>query len=87
MDNLKRTGTGICFILLPLILIFGFAGHPNLTDLKPPGSNIDNWVREFHDNSTWRVVHVAVLWVTIPITIYFLGACGCSKIKRRCYRS
>jgi hypothetical protein len=73
MENFKRFGTGICFILVPIILILGFAAHPNLSDLKPPGSNVDNWVNEFHGNAMWQVAHVSVMWATLPITVIFLG--------------
>jgi len=73
MENFKRFGTGICFILVPIILIFGFAAHPNLSDLKPPGSNVDNWVNEFHGNAMWQVAHVSVMWATLPITVIFLA--------------
>jgi hypothetical protein len=30
MDRIKRIGAGLCFILVPLILIFAFASHPDL---------------------------------------------------------
>ncbi len=73
MEHFKRIATGICFIAVPLILIFAFAGHPNLTDLKPPGSNAENWVGEFHNNPMWRVAHVAALWAALPIAAMFLG--------------
>jgi Domain of unknown function (DUF4386) len=71
-EALRRIGTGSCFILVPLILIFGFGAHPNLTDLGPPGSNVERWVGEFHGNELWRLAHVAVMWATIPIAVLFL---------------
>jgi len=71
MENFKRIGTGICFLLIPIILILGFGSHPNLTDLEPPGS-VEKWVSEFHGNVTWRVAHIAVMWATLPIAIIFL---------------
>lgn len=71
MDNFKRIGTGIFFLLVPIILILGFASHPNLSDLEPPGS-VEKWVSEFHGNVMWRVAHISVMWATIPITVIFL---------------
>lgn len=73
MESFKRVGTGLCFILVPVILILGFGAHPNLTDLKPPGSDVEKWVSEFHGNNMWRVGHIAVLWATIPMTVIFLA--------------
>lgn len=73
MESFKRIGTGICFILVPLVLILGFVAHPNLSELQPPGSDVEKWVKEFHGNSLWRVAHIAVLWATIPMTVLFLA--------------
>lgn len=71
MDDFKRIGTGICFVLVPIILILGFGAHPNLTDMAPPGS-VEKWVGEFHGNVLWRVAHIAVMWATLPIAVIFL---------------
>lgn len=73
MEIAKRIGAGICFIAVPIILILGFGAHPNLADLEPPGSDVEKWVREFHNNEMWRLAHIAVLWATIPITVIFLA--------------
>jgi Domain of unknown function (DUF4386) len=73
MENLKRFGTGACFILVPLVLIFAFAAHPNLADLTPPGTDVEKWVSEFHGNTLWRVGHIAVMWATIPMAVMFLS--------------
>lgn len=73
MEIVKRIGTGLCFIAVPIILILGFGAHPNLADLEPPGSDVEKWVREFHNNEMWRLAHIAVLWATIPITVIFLA--------------
>lgn len=72
MENFKRIGTGICFLLVPVILILAFGAHPNLTELKPAGSDVEKWISEFHGNTLWRVGHIAVLWATIPIAVIFL---------------
>lgn len=71
MENFKRISTGICFVLVPIILLLGFASHPNLADLEPPGS-VEKWVGEFHGNLMWRVGHLSVMWATLPITVIFL---------------
>jgi len=71
IEHIQRVGTGIFFVLVPIILIFGFAAHPNLADLEA-SENAGKWVREFHGNAMWRAAHVAVLWATIPITVMFL---------------
>jgi len=71
MENFKRFSKGICFVLVPVIFILGFGSHPNLADLDPPGS-VEKWVSEFHGNVMWRVGHISVLWVTLPITVMFL---------------
>ncbi len=71
MDNFKRIGTGVCFVLVPVALIFGFGAHQNLAGMKPPG-NGEEWVREFHGNVLWRAGHIAVMWATLPITVIFL---------------
>jgi len=71
MDKIKRIGTGVCFVLVPAILILGFASHPNLADLAPPG-DVEKWVAEFHGNVLWRVGHISVMWGTLPMTVIFL---------------
>jgi hypothetical protein len=71
IEHFKRIGTGIAFVLVPIILIFGFASHSNLADLEPPG-NVETWVGEFHGNVQWRIAHIAVMWATLPITVIFL---------------
>jgi hypothetical protein len=73
MEPVKRIGTGLCFIAVPLVLIFGFGAHPNLADLEPPGSDAKKWVAEFHNNEMWRLAHIAVMWATIPIAVIFLA--------------
>ncbi len=72
MESIKRVGAGICFILVPLILILGFGAHPNLAELQPAGRDAEKWVGEFHGNEMWRAAHIAVLWATIPIAVIFL---------------
>jgi Domain of unknown function (DUF4386) len=72
MENFKRIGAGICFIIVPLVLILAFAGHPNLTDLKPPGSDAQSWIGEFHNNTMWRVAHVAAMFAALLIAVMFL---------------
>lgn len=71
MELFKRLSTGAIFILVPVILVFGFGAHPNLGDLELSAS-VEKWVNEFHGNSMWRLAHVLVLWVAPLIAVIFL---------------
>ena len=74
MANLRTWGTGLSFILLPLIFVFGFASHPNLAQLAPPNyQDASAWIEEFHGNPMWAIAHIAVMWPTVPALIVFLG--------------
>lgn len=71
MELFKRIGTGVIFILVPVVLVFGFGAHPNLGDLEP-SANAEKWANEFHGNGMWRLAHVLVLWVAPLISVLFL---------------
>lgn len=74
MTNVRTLGTGLSFIVLPLLFVFGFASHPNLVELAPPDyGNASAWIAEFHGNTLWAIGHTAVLWSNIPAIVVFLG--------------
>jgi hypothetical protein len=74
MTNLRTWGTGLSFILLPLIFVFGFASHPNLAQLAPPDyGDASAWIAEFHGNRLWAIGHTAVMWSNVPALVVFLG--------------
>lgn len=81
LEKIKRIGGGLCFIIVPLVLIFVFAAHPNLKNLTPPGGNVDTWINEFHGNTMWRIAHLAALLVSIPIMVIFLELMGMLRDK------
>ncbi len=54
-------------IVLPLILLVGFAAHPNLGSLEIMRDTV-SWVSEFRHNTVWGYAHLAVLLAT-PIFI------------------
>ena len=45
----KRIGTGLSFIIFPLIFIFAFAGHPGL--LNPHFLGPEELIQRAHNNS------------------------------------
>ena len=74
MTNPRTWGTGLSFILLPLIFVFGFASHPNLAQLAPPDyGDASAWIAEFHGNRLWAIGHTAVMWSNVPALVVFLG--------------
>lgn len=70
--TIQRVGTGLSMILLPIILIVGFATHPNLGSLELLNSTA-TWVSEFRHNAVWLYAHMAVLFSTPLFIIVTLG--------------
>lgn len=67
-----RIGTGLSMIILPLILLVGFASHPNLASLEIT-RNTAGWVAEFRHNTVWGYAHLLVLLSTPLFIIVTLG--------------
>lgn len=72
-DSIKRIGTGLAFILFPLLFIFAYAVHPGL--LHPRVLSNQDVITRAHDNALLGFGHVLVLLdaaLLIVVTLQFM---------------
>jgi hypothetical protein len=67
LENVKRFGTGLAFILYPLFSGLAFAVHPNLLSLEF-GGPVSDKVAEFHNNDLMHFGHF-VMTLGVPLLI------------------
>jgi hypothetical protein len=70
LNDVKRIGTGLAFILFPLILVFAFAVHPGL--LTPHRLSDTELILRAHHNSLLAFGHAMVLFdaaILIAVTV------------------
>lgn len=75
LEKIKETGTGMAFILYPLLAGFAFAVHPNLLSISIE-HNIQNKIAEFHNNSTLHFGHFLMLLgapLLVIIALHFMN--------------
>lgn len=73
IDNVKRIGIGISFIIFPLIFIFAFAGHPNL--FNPSFLGPLELIQRAHNNLLLHFGHALVTLCTgllVVVAIHFM---------------
>jgi len=73
LDDVKRLGTGLAFILFPLLFLFAFAVHPGL--LNPHQLSPEEVILRAHQNSLLAFGHVLVLFdaaIIIVIALRFM---------------
>jgi hypothetical protein len=73
LQNVKRIGTGLAFILFPLIFIFAFSVHPGL--LTPHFLNSGELISRAHQNELLQFGHMLVTLCTallIVIALHFM---------------
>jgi hypothetical protein len=58
INNTKRIGVGLSFIVFPLIFVFAFAGHPNL--LNPHFLGPAELIQRAHHHSLLHFGHALV---------------------------
>jgi len=70
-----KLGIGFCLVAFPLLSIFVYAAHPNLSSLQPV-QNVDEWISEWHGNQLLHFAHVVMLFcvpLIIAITIELMS--------------
>jgi hypothetical protein len=67
LETVKRTGTGLAFILYPLFSGLAFAAHPNLLSLEV-SREASAKVAEFHNNPFMHFGHF-VMFLGVPLLI------------------
>ena len=70
MDNAKRIGTGLCFIIFPLTFVFAFAVHPGL--LHPRILSPEELILRAHQNGLLQFAHVLVTLNTAVLVVLAL---------------
>ncbi len=66
-ESAKRVGTGLAFVVFPIVFIFAFAIHPNLFSLAIV-TDVNTRIGEFHGNRLMHLGHVLML-LTVPLLI------------------
>jgi len=73
LDNAKRVGTGLAFVLFPLLFVFAFAVHPGL--LNPHQLSPEEVILRAHQNPLLAFGHVLVLLdaaILVVVTLQFM---------------
>jgi hypothetical protein len=74
INKTKRIGTGLSFIIFPLIFVFAFAGHPNL--LNPHFLGPAELIQRVHNNMLLHFGHALVTLCTgllVVVAIHFMN--------------
>ena len=66
-ESAKRVGTGLAFVVFPIVFIFAFAIHPNLFSLAIV-ADVHTRIGEFHGNRLMHFGH-ALMLLTVPLLI------------------
>ncbi|MFC2166411.1 DUF4386 family protein [Acidobacteriota bacterium] len=69
-NQTKRIGTGLSFILFPLLFVFAFAVHPGL--LNPRLLSPEELILRAHQNSMLQFAHVLVTLSTVLLVVIAL---------------
>ncbi|MGB5348816.1 MAG: hypothetical protein WBN15_07565 [Polyangiales bacterium] len=67
IELVKRTGTGLAFVVFPIVFIFAFAIHPNLFSFAIV-TEVSARVSEFHGNRLMHLGH-ALMLLTVSLLI------------------
>lgn len=67
IERLKRIGSGMSFVLFPLMLLAGFLLHPNLLSFELV-TDAGVWASEFRGSLLFHLGHLIVL-LTVPLII------------------
>ena len=67
LEASKRLGTGLAFILYPILSGIAFAAHPNLLSLEI-GAEVSSKVGEFHGNPVMHLGHF-LMFLGVPFLI------------------
>ncbi len=74
LDQTKRIGTGLSFIIFPLVFVFAFATHPNL--LSPRFLGPEELILRLHGNDLLHLGHALVTLNTallVMVALHFMG--------------
>jgi len=72
LERLKNNLIGISFLATPLVLIFGFASHPNLASLEVMTSG-EAYAAEFRKNNLLLIAHVGVMFCALLFMGVMIG--------------
>jgi hypothetical protein len=67
LESVKRIGTGLAFIVFPIVFIFAFGIHPNPFSLAIV-TDVSARIGEFHGNRLMHLGH-ALMLLTVPLLI------------------
>ena len=80
LNRIKQVGTGLCFILFPVLFVFAFAVHPGL--LNPRLLGPEDLILRAHQNGMLQFAHLLVTLTTallVVIALHFMKLLERSK--------
>ncbi len=67
LATVKRVGTGLSIILFPIMLLVGFATHPNIFSFEIV-TDVETWIAEWRGNFMFHAGHLLVM-LAVPFII------------------
>jgi len=77
VERVSRVGTGLGFIVFPLVFVFAFASHPGLA--SPHLLGLEELIRRSHGNELLALGHALV---TLDTALLVVAALHFSKLLR-----
>lgn len=77
VETAKRIGTGVCFVVFPLVWVFAFAVHPDL--LNPGILSAEELIERAHGDGLLQFAHALVTLNTailVVLTLHFMKLLG-----------
>jgi hypothetical protein len=84
IDTIRQKGFALSIILYPLMLLVGFATHPNLLAMEPLHT-VEQLVSRFHNNPMYHIGHLIVTFAVPVLIVYFVGTMNLLKGKGKKY--
>lgn len=82
--RIRKYGYALSIIVYPIMLLIGFATHPNLLAMEPLFT-VEQLVGRFHNNPMYHIGHLVVTFAVPVIIIYFVGTMNILQGKGKKY--
>lgn len=84
ITRIRSYGYALSIIVYPIMLLIGFATHPNLLAMEPLFT-VEQLVERFHNNPMYHIGHLIVTFTVPVLIIYFIGTMNKLKAEGRTY--
>ncbi len=78
LARVKQVVSGLCIMVFPVMLMFGFITHPNILSLAMVTDYVD-WTSEWRASTAFHVGHLLVMFAVPPITVSCLWLMGMAR--------